>query len=723
MAQTIGEAVLEVGADMSDFGRDVDKGATTALAGTTKKSETEGKKGGKLLGGGLVAGLGKAIAPLGAALGAIEVGGFIKDSVGLASDLNESLNALDVTYGKNSKSIKALGDTAATSFGLSQLELNNFAVQFSGFATQLQGDGKTSADVFETVMGRATDFASVMNLDVAEAAEVFQSALSGETEPIKKFGINLSAAAVEAYAVKNGLAEAGKEMSDQTKLQATYGLLMEKTAFAQGDFANTSGGLANQQKILGARWAELKTTLGSALLPAMTAVMTFLNNLLGPALEWVTGLIGGEGGSGLGGAATSLGSTFQGLMTWLQPIIAIFQQLGAELAERLGPAFTSLKEVFVSQVIPAIQSFIGFVGQIYTALQPVYEFLASVFSAAVVAAFDIVVAAVKALWQIFSGLLNFIVGVFTGDWDKAWEGIKQVFSGVYDFLATTIGALWTFIKTVFSAGLKAVKGLWTNGWNAVKTFFSNLGTSVKNIASSLWTSVKTRFTNGLVSIASSVNSRLKSIRTYFSNMGSAIRTTVSNAFKRLVSSAKDRIGSLVSTVKGLPGRIKNAIGNIGSLLYQAGRNVIQGLIDGIRSMIYSVGSSMGDIAATIRSYLPFSPAKTGPLSGSGNPENSGVKIASMVGDGLEIGASQVADSMRRTLSPLSAQNIGGTLSPAASMVRSYAGTAAAPETATDAAGTGVTVNQNYYGPTTGSGRLREMDWTLRYATNGRQGRG
>lgn len=723
MAQTIGEAVLEVGADMSDFGRDVDKGATTALAGTTKKSESEGKKGGKLLGGGLVAGLGKAIAPLGAALGAIEVGGFIKDSIGLASDLNESLNALDVTYGKNSKQIKALGDTAATSFGLSQLELNNFAVQFSGFATQLQGDGKTSADVFETVMGRATDFASVMNLDVAEAAEVFQSALSGETEPIKKFGINLSAAAVEAYAVKNGLAEAGKEMSDQTKLQATYGLLMEKTAFAQGDFANTSGGLANQQKILGARWAELKTTLGSALLPAMTAVMTFLNNLLGPALEWVTGLLGGEGGGGLGGAATGVGQAFQGFMTWLQPIIEIFKQLGAELGERLGPAFTALKEVFVSQVIPAIQSFIAFVGQIYTALQPVYEFLASVFSAAVVAAFDIVVAVVKAAWQVFSGLLDFIVGVFTGDWEKAWGGIQQIFGALVELVMTLAGTLWTFLKNVFSAGLKAVKGLWTNGWNAVKKFFSNLGTSIRNIASNLWTAVKTRFTQGLISIASGVNSRLKSIRTYFSNMGTAIRTTVSNAFKRLVSTAKDRISSLVTTVKGLPGKIKNAVGNLGSLLYQAGRNVIQGLIDGIRSMVYNVGSSMGNIAATIRSYLPFSPAKTGPLSGSGNPENSGRKIASMVGDGLELGAADVANSMRGVLAPLSAQNVGRRLSPAASMVGSYAAPAAAPEAAAGPVSAGVTVNQNYYGPTTGSGRLREMDWTLRYATNGRQGRG
>jgi hypothetical protein len=99
---------------------------------------------------------------------------------------------------------------------------------------------------------------------------LFQSGLAGETEPLRRFGLDLSAATVEAYAYANGIGTVGTELTEAQKVQARYGLLMEQTNKTQGDFANTSDQLANSQRILQARMENARAELGTALLPAMT---------------------------------------------------------------------------------------------------------------------------------------------------------------------------------------------------------------------------------------------------------------------------------------------------------------------------------------------------------------------------------------------------------------------------------------------------------------------
>jgi phage-related protein len=107
------------------------------------------------------------------------------------------------------------------------------------------------------------------------------------------------------------------------------------------------------------------------------------------------------------------------------------------------------------------------------------------------------------------------------------------------------------------------------------------------------------------------------------------------AVGRFGSSVAGAITSALTYFRGLPGQIGAAIGNMGSLLYNAGRNVVQGLINGIQDMLGQLRSIAGEMAGTIRNFLPFSPAKTGPLSGRGNPLYSGRAIASLLAEGVE----------------------------------------------------------------------------------------
>lgn len=210
---------------------------------------------------------------------------FTRDAIRVASDLEESVNAVNVAYGQAAESILKIGETSAKAMGVSRGEFNQAAVRFSAFAERVVGSGGDVATFIQDISTRAADFASVFNIEVAEALQVFQSGLSGEAEPLKRFGINLLESEVKAYALRTGLISVGETMTEQQKVQARYGLLMESTSKTAGDFANTSDSLANSQRILKATFTDLQGEIGSALLPVVTDLLNAVADGLLPAME------------------------------------------------------------------------------------------------------------------------------------------------------------------------------------------------------------------------------------------------------------------------------------------------------------------------------------------------------------------------------------------------------------------------------------------------------
>ena len=221
----------------------------------------------------------------GFAAAAAGAGLLLKSSIGEASELEESLNAVEVSYGEASGAIVKLGEDAASRLGVTQSAFNASAVRFSAFAERVVGAGGDVAGFVDGITARASDFASVFNIDVSEALQVFQSGLAGEAEPLKRFGINLLDSEVSAFALANEIGEVGKALTETQKVQARYGLLLQETSKTQGDFANTSDGLANSQRILAAEFTDMQAQLGTALLPVMAAVINQLKDNLLPIFE------------------------------------------------------------------------------------------------------------------------------------------------------------------------------------------------------------------------------------------------------------------------------------------------------------------------------------------------------------------------------------------------------------------------------------------------------
>jgi hypothetical protein len=222
---------------------------------------------------------------IGTGIAAAAFGKLAMDSIRAASNLEESTNAVNVAFGKSADAVLAIGANSAESLGLARNEFNEAAVRFSAFAERIVGDGGDASEFIEEVTQRASDFASVFNIEVAEALRVFQSGLAGEAEPLKRFGINLLQSEVQAFALRDGIVAVGEQMTETQKVQARYGLLLESTAKTAGDFANTSDGLANSQRILKARFTDLQAEIGQALLPAFTDLFKAVADRVMPEME------------------------------------------------------------------------------------------------------------------------------------------------------------------------------------------------------------------------------------------------------------------------------------------------------------------------------------------------------------------------------------------------------------------------------------------------------
>jgi hypothetical protein len=237
------------------------------------------------MGGALVGGLKKFIGPIAAIFATIELGDLFGQSIKQASNFQESVNAVKVTFGDLSDEILNYGKNSARTLGLDKNTFNEYAVAFSNWADTLAGNGKNSADIINDLMIRGSDFASVYNLEVADALRLFQAGLAGETEPLRRFGIDMTMASIEAYALANGIWDGEDAMVESEKVMARYGVIMEATNKTQGDFARTSDMLANATRITKETWQEFQMALGDLFLPTIQNIVIFIRDNVIPILN------------------------------------------------------------------------------------------------------------------------------------------------------------------------------------------------------------------------------------------------------------------------------------------------------------------------------------------------------------------------------------------------------------------------------------------------------
>ena len=218
----------------------------------------------------------KMAVPAALAFGAIVTGGY--KAAQAASDFNETVSKSGIIFGEASTEIKRFADTAASSLGLSKQAALDAAATMGTFGKSAGLAGTDLSNFSIEMVKLSGDLASFHNANPADVALALGAALRGEAEPIRKFGVLLNDAAVKAQAMKMGLYDGTGALSAQAKVLATQKLILEQTSDAQGDFARTSDGAANQQRILAAQVSNAKVAIGQAFLPILEAVLPVLVN-------------------------------------------------------------------------------------------------------------------------------------------------------------------------------------------------------------------------------------------------------------------------------------------------------------------------------------------------------------------------------------------------------------------------------------------------------------
>ena len=259
-----------------------------------------------------------AIAARGFSLISERISGFAAESVKLASDLNEVQNVVDVTFGKSSTQINAWSKTALSAYGLSELQAKQFAGTMGAMLKSSGLTGEGMVKMSQNLAGLSGDLASFYNLDQETAFEKIRSGISGETEPLKQLGINMSVANMEAFAMSQGIKTSYSKMDQASQSVLRYNYLLSVSKDAQGDFNRTQGGFANQQRLFTTNMQQLGSTVAQQVLPYLTQFLQYAN-------KWAQNVDVGKITRDVGTSFTLMGNGIQWAKdnsNWLIPVVS-----------------------------------------------------------------------------------------------------------------------------------------------------------------------------------------------------------------------------------------------------------------------------------------------------------------------------------------------------------------------------------------------------------------
>lgn len=358
------------------------------------------------------------------AQGLLKLPGLLSSAVGSASDLSESMSKVNVVFGDQSQEIQDWAKTAAGAFGQSRQQALEAAGTY-GNLFQAFGIGREeSAKMSTSLVELAADLASFNNTPVDDALVALRSGLSGETEPLKRYGIAISDARMRTELAALGFKNLGATLTPLQKSTAAYALIMQDSALAQGDFARTSDGLANKQRILAARFKDVQAQIGQALIPVMLALGDFAIGRLVPALQSLFEIVSKVGGVFVDLARYIISTAREGdnLNDWLSNLPSFLRPV----AKALGDVVV----VFRDNLLPLFRAGLGgsTIGGEFSTLERAAFGLGQVFRNTLIPAWNDIKAAIDL----------FVLGFQGGEIGGTFSGLQQAAFDLGTFFRTEL---------------------------------------------------------------------------------------------------------------------------------------------------------------------------------------------------------------------------------------------------------------------------------------------
>lgn len=246
-----------------------------ALMGV-KTDDKSFKKAEKKLGG-IAALAKKAVLAFGAFQGIRLLQSFIKD----ASAVNETLNVLDASFKENQQTVIDWASSFADAAGRSQFEMRETASTLGAVLTpMMEGNAKASSEMSMRLSELTVDLASFFNAAENDVLVALRSGITGEAEPLKRFGIIMNQATLEAFALSEGLNKSFKSLSNAEKTTLRYNFILQQTANAHGDAIKTGGGFANVSKALAAKLKDAGIRIGLFMLPVLEKMIPLIMDII-----------------------------------------------------------------------------------------------------------------------------------------------------------------------------------------------------------------------------------------------------------------------------------------------------------------------------------------------------------------------------------------------------------------------------------------------------------
>lgn len=232
----------------------------------------------------------------------------------------------------------------------------------------------------------------------------------------------------------------------------------------------------------------------------------------------------------------------------------------------IGKLLDALKTLWENVLVPLINWIIQ---NIVPVIAPIIETIGTT----ALSLLGTVASVVSGILDALGGLIDFIVGIFTGDWKKAWNGIKTIFSGIWKAISSLFTGVWDAIKGVVEGGIKTIKNLITSAWNGIKSLTSTVWNGIKTSVTGIW--------NGLKSSASSAFNSLKNTIT---GVWDTIKTKTSNIWNKITSTIKGAINGVIGGINGM----------------------IRGVVSGINAVI----RALNNLSFTVPDWVPSFGGKT-----------------------------------------------------------------------------------------------------------------
>lgn len=224
--------------------------------------------------------------------------------------------------------------------------------------------------------------------------------------------------------------------------------------------------------------------------------------------------------------------------------------------EKLGKRFKEVMEGPLGETIEKIRKLIGKLSEAFqllweNVLDPMFKWIADnimpilapivkTIGEILMNVISIIIEAIGNIADVLGGLIDFIVGVFTGDWDRAWNGIKEIFSGIWNLIKGIVTGVWDAIQGVVSGAVDVVKSIISTAWNGIKT-----------LTSTIWDAIK-----------SSLSNNINAIKNIVSIVFTGIKNTIANIWNGIVSNIKSSVNTIISIINGMIRGVTSGINSI-----------------------------------------------------------------------------------------------------------------------------------------------------------------